>query len=306
MAILNMEAVRRNVLPAAIAVVFGVVAWFGVRPLLSDDPAPAADIATAPAADAAPQPVPVAEAPVVYPNVLVASTNVEAGVMLTADMVEWVEWRDGLGLFDDAVVRRQGAHGRRRGRRHPAPRSPPGTPVTWGDILMPGHPGFVSAVLGPGMLGMTVEVDRATTSANIIYPGDHVDVIVAMSDDNDVLASRTVLRGVRVLAVGSMVMSPGRYGTVSVTDAGIVEPPPLPRGENYTLEVTPGGAERLALATSAGSLTLAMRAAAADVHPPRNAAPVRLSEVMPSQPTPKPVPSVRVIRGAGTPTEVPA
>ena len=305
MAILNMEAVRRNVLPAAIAVVFGVVAWFGVRPLLSDDPAPAADIATAPAADAAPQPVPVAEAPVVYPNVLVASTNVEAGVMLTADMVEWVEWRDGLGLFDDAVVEDKvpmaavvGAVTLRRVSN--------GTPVTWGDILMPGHPGFVSAVLGPGMLGMTVEVDRATTSANIIYPGDHVDVIVAMSDDNDVLASRTVLRGVRVLAVGSMVMSPGRYGTVSVTDAGIVEPPPLPRGENYTLEVTPGGAERLALATSAGSLTLAMRAAAADVHPPRNAAPVRLSEVMPSQPTPKPEPSVRVIRGAGTPTEVPA
>ena len=95
-----------------------------------------------------------------------------------------------------------------------------------------------------------------------------------MSEDNDVPASRPALRGVRALAVGTMVMPPGRHGVFCVTDADTVEPPRLARGYKYTLEFTPCGTERRARATSAGRLTLAMHAATAAAHPsPRHAAP---------------------------------
>ena len=40
-----------------------------------------------------------------------------------------------------------------------------GTMVSWDKLLMLGHPGFISAVLAPGMRAVTVNVDSATTSA---------------------------------------------------------------------------------------------------------------------------------------------
>ena len=304
MARLNMEAIRRNALPAIAAAVIGVVGWFGLNLLFfGDTGAPVADVIAVPADTAAPMPV--AEVPVVYPNVLFSTTNVQAGVMLTAEMVKWVEWRDGLGLFGNAIVDSNVPMEAVVGAVTTSPVTAE-APVTWDAILMPGHPGFVSAVLSPGMLGFTVEVDRATRSANIIYPGDHVDVIWAASDNADMAVSRTVLHDVRVLAVGSKVMSIGRYGTVNVTETGIVEQPSPPPSEHYTLEVTPRDAELLALAATVGSLTLAMRSVADTDPAPRYAAPVRLTEVMPTQPPPEPEPFVRVIRGVAPADEVPA
>lgn len=292
-------ALRRNIIPVGIAAALGVVAWFGIGPLLTDD---VAEIAPPPPAPppAEPEPAPLR----VYPNVLVASDHVARGVMLTADMVAWQEWREPLELADavirDVVPLRAilGAVTTRRVE--------PGEPVIWDGILVPGHPGFISAVLTPGMLGITVEADRATTRANIIHPGDFVDVILVTTGDAAGLATRTVAQGTRVLAVGSMVMALGRYGTVSVTQAGEIVPPERPNGDNYTLEVTQGDAERIALAASIGRITLGMRSTAAAAYTAGGAtAPIRLSEVMPQPDGPSPLHTVRVIRGAETTTERP-
>ena len=156
--------------------------------------------------------------------------------------VSWAEWREPLDLDAEvAVVRDLVPIGAVLGSVVTRDVEP-GERILWSGILMPGHPGFISAVLNPGMLGFTVEVDRATTSAAIIYPGDYVDVLVvatALGDDRP--STKAVVRGVRVLAVGSLVMTLNRYGTISLTDAGQVEPPPRPVGDSYTLEVTPAG-----------------------------------------------------------------
>ena len=295
---------RRNLIPAAVAVVIGGIAWIGIGPMLSgDSEEPEQPLAPVPVQKATPPPT---ESPgsdrhppePVYPSVLVANRNVPSGVLLGPEFVEWREWKGPLDM-DMAVVEGVvplraviGAVTRRPFTE--------GSMIAWDGLLMPGHPGFISAVLSHGMLAVTVEVDRATTDANIIYPGDRVDVImVSGNSDAQGPASRTIVRDCRVLAVGSTVLSHGRYGTVSLTQAGQVQPVPRPTGANYTLEVMPRDAERIAVATSAGRLTLAMRSISAPVASEGEGRPVRLGEVMPIPEGPAAPVTVRIIRGAG-------
>ena len=290
---------RRNLIPAGIAIAVGAVAWVGIGPLFTGDGEESEGPAAAP--PPAPAPAPAAPPPApTYPSVLVASGSLSAGVLLSTDLVRWQEWEPpmdlaelNLAVLEDVVPLRAvlGAVTRRAFDMD--------EPITWDGLLAPGHPGFISAVLAPGMLGVTVEVDRATTAANIIYPGDRVDVImVAGGAEGGGPASRTIVRRARVLAVGSTVLSLGRYGRINLTVGGDVEPVPPPVDANYTLEVSPADAERIAVATSAGRLTLAMRALGArDGEAPSGAVPVRLDEVMPGPLVPSPPATVRILRG---------
>ena len=296
-------ALRRNLIPVAVAVILGGVAWVGIGPMLSggddeEQPPPP------------PPPVPVQQAPpptaspasdrhppeVIYPSVLVANRDIPSGMLLRAEFVQWRQWRETLdvdrAVVEDVVPLRAviGAVTRRRFQE--------GDMVAWDGLLVPGHPGFISAVLTQGMRAVTVEVDRATTSANIIYPGDRVDVIMVTTGGGEASASRTIVHDCRVLAVGSTVLSLGRYGTVSLTQAGELKPPDPPTGENYTLEVLPADAARIAIATQAGRLTLAMRPINAPLALDADGIPVRLGDVMPvpdDEPEPTPV---RIIRGS--------
>ncbi|MYA15565.1 MAG: Flp pilus assembly protein CpaB [Gammaproteobacteria bacterium] len=303
-------ALRRHVAPALVAVFAAAVAWVAIGPMVrgGEDEAPV------PAVPVDPEPVVAPEVPApaptetpradrhppepVYPSVLVANRDIPLGMLLRAQLVEWRPWRQPLDI-DMAVVEGVvplraviGAVARRRFRE--------GDMIAWDGVLMPGHPGFISAVLAPGMLAVTVEVDRATTAANIIYPGDRVDVILVAAAGPESLgpASRTIVRSCRVLAVGSTVLSVGRYGKVGLTPTGDVMPVAPPDGANYTLEVPPVDAERLAVASSAGVLTLAMRPVHAPVASEAiGGVPVRIDEVMPVPERPAAPINVRIIRG---------
>jgi len=284
---------RRQLIPALAAAILGGVAWVGVGPLLTGDgedaaPPPSAPPPSAPVAAAPPPPEP-PPPPIAYPSLLVVNRDVAEGTMLGIDFVDWREWRDAIADIDRMVVKdvvsRNAVVGAVTRRWLDA-----GEPITWDALLMPGHPGFISAMLAPHMRAVTVHVDRATTDANIIYPGDRVDVImVLMADARDGgPASRTVVRDCRVLAVGNTVMEIGRFGRANVLAGGLIEPMPPPAGSNYTLEVSPVEAEQIAVATATGQLTLAMRSINA---PPVEAVevgddPVRLRHVMPEREAP--------------------
>ena len=304
---LQTGGLRRNLIPAAVAVVLGGVAWVGIGPLLSGDD----DEEEAPEPEVVEVVQTVAPAPtespasdrhppeVVHPSVLVANRAIPSGVLLTTEFVEWREWQGpvdvNMAVVQDVVPLRAviGSVTRRRFQE--------GDMIAWDGILVPGHPGFISAVLTPGMVAVTVEVDRPTTVANIIYPGDRVDVIMVTSstaEGSGGPASRTIVRHCRVLAVGSSVLALGRYGSVSLTQAGQLQPVERPAGENYTLEVLPTDAERVHLAASVGRLTLAMRPIHAQAASASEGEPVRLGEVMPVPEGPAPSVPVRIIRGA--------
>ncbi len=287
----------RNLVPAVLALVVGVVAWFGIRPALTgageDAPPQAAAVAPAPAAEPAPEPEPEP----VYPFVLVAKRDVQSGVLVVADLTEWREWRDpidmNVAVVQDAVSL-QAVLGAVTMRPFQG-----GEMFTWDGLIMPGSPGFITAVLDVGMRAVTVEVDRATTNANIIYPGDHVDVIMVTGADSGALgaAAQSIVRGVRVLAVGSTIMALGRYGRTSLSSAGVIESVTPPAGETYTLEVTPKDAERISLAANTGRLTLAIRPIFAMPTGREDSDPVRFGEVMKPPATPEEPSRVRVMRG---------
>ena len=304
--VLDFDFLRRGkAIPAAVALTIAAVAWFGVQSVfLGDDsdaaptPPPVKPVPASPPPQAVPDVV--VQAAPVFPNLLVARRDLNSGVMLISELVEWREWREPIDLhmavLQDAVPL-QAILGSVTRRPYAA-----GAPIAWDGIITPGGPGFIGAVLLPGMRAVTVEVDRATTSANIIYPGDRVDVIMVTAGDGPQVAAQAIVRDVRVLAVGSTIFSLGRYGRVSLSKAGAIEQVAPPAGENYTLEVLPVDAERISLAANTGRLTLAMRSVSAppdyDDETPR---PVRLSEVLvePKTPAPPPqAPPVRIIRGS--------
>ncbi|MCY3819776.1 MAG: Flp pilus assembly protein CpaB [Gammaproteobacteria bacterium] len=316
----------RNLVPAFIAVAVVAGAWFTIQQTRTDAPPAAPHEQQAEVATQAPPPdtPPEAESQV-FPTVLVARRDIGRGVLLNMGLLEWREQTEAVDL-SRAVIRDAvpldsvlGAVTRRA--------IATGELITWDKLVMSGMPGFVTAVLSPGHRAMTVSVDEATTRAQIIYPGDRVDVILVHSPGSGGVpaaiggdsgpASQVIVRDVRVLAVGSTTIDMHRYGTTSLAPGGLIQQTEPLSGETYTLEVTILDAERIALATVAGRLTLVVRPVSAvsvaestapvTRHDYGGTAPVRFSEVMEGLGAPEedllppalPPASVRIIRGRG-------
>ncbi len=313
----------RNLVPAAVAVVVVGGAWFGIRQMQPDEPPPQPQVAAAPVEASAPEPPP--PEPVILPTVLVAGRDIGAGVLLTKNLMEWREWHEPLDLsaavITDAVpldsvvgsVTRQTITA--------------GEPVTWEHLATSDMPGSVTALLTPGYRAMTVSVDAATTRAQIIYPGNRVDVILVHSPGSGGVpsemggghgpAAQVIVRDVRVLAVGSATIDMRGNSTISsvADDVLQMQGAEPPSGETYTLEVSPLDAERIALAAVAGRLTLIVRPFAGAETTALSgydeaSEPVRFAEVMrglgPSEEEvmpPPPLPSIRIIRGRGRTSE---
>ena len=122
--------------------------------------------------------------------------------------------------------------------------------------MRPGEHGFLAAVLGPNMRAASVGVDAVSGSAGLIWPGDHVDLILTQQLEDPALppsrkvAAETVLSDVRVIAIDQLL---ARGVAPPAEGAGI--------SRTVTLEVTTGQAERIAVATRLGRLSLAVRSA---------------------------------------------
>ena len=296
---------RRRIIPAAVAVAVAVAVWasiqilfFGQGPNAAAPSPPVQQVAVA----EPPQPAPVApEATaqdIVFPKVLVPNRDIQAGVTLTPDLVEWREWRQEFDP-DMTILQNAKTNDSVFGSIVRKPYTA-GTPVTWDGITSPLGPGFLGVVLRPEMRAVTVEVDRATTEANIIHPGDQVDVILVSANEGANVAAQVIVRKTRVLAVGSTLVSMVRQGPQRLFDSiGLEERQPTPGG-TFTLEVSAVDAKRIALAASAGRLTLAMRSVAAPSDEGPLPPPVRFRDVI-MEPEPPPAieskPPVRIIRG---------
>jgi pilus assembly protein CpaB len=131
-----------------------------------------------------------------------------------------------------------------------------GQPLTIGALIQPGERGFLAAALGPGMRAVTVPVSAQTAVAGFIFPGDRVDMVLTQSVSgvgDPLKVSETILRNVRVLATDQRTNAVGEDGKP------VVQP-----YSNVTIEVTPKIAEKIAVAQTVGSLTLALRPIADD------------------------------------------
>jgi pilus assembly protein CpaB len=131
----------------------------------------------------------------------------------------------------------------------------PGAPLTAADLMRPRERGFLAAVLAPDSRAVSIGVDPVTGVAGLIWPGDRVDVILTQEIEqsqghtNHLVTSETVLTNVRVLAVDQDI---AQGAPTNATAAGRLV-------STVTIQASADQAERLAVATHLGHLSLAVR-----------------------------------------------
>jgi len=218
---------------------FGTVAWLSTR-----------QPATAPAtpAEAAKTATPTEQ------TILVTARAVHAGTLLKPeDLVSKEVSTLGLdvGAIDDSLDARTLIVGSMVRRGLTA-----GEMIRSEAVVKPGEHGFLAAVLGANLRGITIGVDLTSGSAGLIWPGDRVDVILTqtLADTNLPLgrrvAAETILRNTRVIAIDQQLMQ----GAAPVGSD--------PQSRTVTLEVSVEHAERLSVAMRLGRLSLSLRSAA--------------------------------------------
>ncbi len=165
-----------------------------------------------------------------------------------------------------------------------------GEPIVARKIVRAGDSGYLAAYLEPGMRAMAIKVTVETAAGGFILPGDRVDVVLTQENSSSNLEggaqaskfrSSMVMQNVKVLAIDQT--------TRAGDDAQSVI------GATATLEVRPTDTEALALAKSAGELSLVLRSYADTGGPSGRVAAAQA----PSQTS-----SVRIFRGGAPETVV--
>jgi pilus assembly protein CpaB len=119
-------------------------------------------------------------------------------------------------------------------------------------ITGPGQRATLSSLIGPGMKAITIRVNDVNGVAGFVLPGDRIDVMLTRKAGSDgqqtQLGTEVLLQNVRVLGIDQL--ADERADKARVVRA-------------VTVEVSIEDAQRIVLASSVGSLSLALRAAGA-------------------------------------------
>jgi pilus assembly protein CpaB len=178
-------------------------------------------------------------------RIAVSISDISLGQRLTPGMVKLIDWPvaavpkesfTDLNKLDGRVLKTSVTAGE---------------PLTEAKLARPGTSGGLSALIGEGNRAITVRVNDVIGVAGFALPGNYVDIIVSTQRDaqngertSELNVSKIVLERILVLAVAQEL---GRDET-------------KPKVVNaVTLEVSPEQAERLDLARSVGTLSLALR-----------------------------------------------
>ncbi len=120
-----------------------------------------------------------------------------------------------------------------------------------GEVIVPGRlapdgttPGL-QVKITPGKRAMAVRIDDVSGLNGMIQPNSRVDVLVTTRDASQKDVAKTFMSNMRVLAVGT--------ATTTGADNRPIQAPTV------SLEVTPAEAERLAIATGTGRISLELR-----------------------------------------------
>ena len=209
---------------------FGTVAWIATRP-------PPLDAATIAAAARV--------------TVLVASKPVRAGTLLKPEDLSAKEVSAAEAGDDSSADSQDNRHALAGAMvRHGLAAN---EVVRLKDVMRPGDHGFLAAVLGPGMRAVSVGVDTITGTAGLIWPGDHVDLILTQSIGDAAvpvgrrIAAETILSDVRVIAIDQQLVQ------------GVAPDGSDGKARTITIEVSSVEAERVTVASRIGRLSLAVQ-----------------------------------------------
>lgn len=125
---------------------------------------------------------------------------------------------------------------------------PAGAQLTASKVGRPSDVGL-PVRLDPGMRAVSIQIDKVKGVSGLVQPGDRVDIIaIPPRQGNDPPPAATILRGVKVLAVGT-----------SLEQSSATPSPQEETSTTVTLEVTPRQADLIAMADTNATLRLALR-----------------------------------------------
>lgn len=184
--------------------------------------------------------IPVREVEIRGQPVVVAARQLPVGTAITVKDVKLVEW-PARSVVPGSLQALEAAVG--RGLIQPALENEPITEAK----LAPREAGVgIAPTIPEGMRAISVKVDEVIGVAGFVFPGSQVDVLVTVSGQSET-RTRTVVSNLRVLAAGP------RTDQQEATDGKAVVT------TTVTLLATPPDAEKIALASSAGRVMLALR-----------------------------------------------
>lgn len=181
-------------------------------------------------------------------QVLVATQPLAFGTVLTAQNTKLVGWPANslpTGAFKTSI----GVIDNPRGPRVALRPIAVGEPILASKISGSDGRASISDLLPEGMRAITVRVNDVTGVGGFVAPGDVVDVLLTRhmggdDSDRDDKTTDILLEKIRVIAVD-------QRADESKTDPKV--------GKTATLEVDPVSAQKLVLAQSVGTLSLALR-----------------------------------------------
>jgi pilus assembly protein CpaB len=181
--------------------------------------------------------------PVATQTIVVASRALRFGIEISPVALREIPWPEGAepaGSFK--TIQELMA----TGRRVVLTAIEPNEPVLSSKITGPGQRATLSATISPGMKAVTIRVNDVDGVAGFVLPGDRVDILLTRQLEKTNAMNDVVLQNARVLAIDQL--ADERTDKPSVARA-------------VTLEVEISGAQKLALASQIGSLSLVLRKA---------------------------------------------
>ena len=184
-----------------------------------------------------------AKKPVAARTIVVASRPLRFGVELSASALREVEWASETmpaGAFttvNDVV----GA-----GRRVVLASFEANEPILASKITGAGQRATLAAMLAEGMKAVSIRVNDVEGVAGFVLPGERVDVVLTRQLEKNAAYTDVVMQNARVLAIDQLADDRSDKPAVA---------------RSVTLEVDIAGAQKLALASQVGTLSLLLRRA---------------------------------------------
>ena len=214
----------------AVAVVFGVLSVFMAQSWLNRQ------------ADARMKSLQAQTKTVSTRTVVVAKSPLRFGNALTSQVLREVEWpNDAIpeNAFSTIAELMKGE------KRVVLASMEANEPIVSAKITGPGQKATLSALIEEGMKAVTIRVNDVDGVAGFVLPGDRVDVLMTRSAENSGMTD-IVLQNVKVLGIDQLADARAEKPTVA---------------KAVTLEVDTVSAQKLAVASSAGNLSLMLRRA---------------------------------------------
>ena len=205
----------------------------------------------------APQPVETVRvaAPIIEnDDVLVASAALDYGVTLNETHLKWQTWPKASPIV--GVIRRSAVPNAIDELKGSVVRGQfmADEPIRRERLVKGPTAGLMSTLVSPGYRAVAINIDSsgATSAGGFVLPNDRVDILRTFRDEDavkaghaDAFITETILRNVKVLAIGPNVQSENGKSVIV--------------GSNATLELDPRQAEFVVLAQRTGQLSLTLR-----------------------------------------------